>query len=314
MRPFLIRRILALLPVILIVGTIVFMLVHLTPGDPASYMLGPDATQADIDRLRTAMGLNQPLLVQYAKWMGHAVQGDLGKSIFLQKPVLAAIGDRLEPTLLLTLFATGIAVGIGLPLGILAATHRNTWIDQFAMAFAMLGVSIPSFWLGLNLIMLVSVKWHLLPVAGYSSLARDGLGVFKYLVMPAFSLGVIEAALIARMTRSSMLEILRQDYVRTARAKGLKENRVTLRHALRNAAIPILTVVGNTMAVLMGGAIVTETVFNIPGLGRLVIQSVLRRDYPLLQGAVLFIAAVYVLINLVVDLVYAVVDPRIRFS
>lgn len=287
---------------------------HITPGDPAAYMLGPDATQADIARLRSALGLDQPLPVQYGKWIVRAAQGDLGESIFLRKPVPAAIGERMEPTMLLTSLAALIAVAIGVPMGVIAAARRNTLLDQVLMVVAVIGVSIPSFWLGLNLILLVGVKLQLLPVAGYAGLAQKGLGALRYLILPAFSLGFIEAALIARMTRASMVEILRQDYIRTARAKGLREQLVIFHHALSNAAIPIITVIGNTVAVLMGGAIVTETVFNIPGLGRLVMQSVLRRDYPMIQGAVLVIAAMYVLINLTVDLIYTIVDPRIRYS
>lgn len=314
LKGFLFKRLITLVPVLLIVGTIVFGLVHLTPGDPASYMLGPDATQADIIRLRKGLGLEDPLPVQYGRFLGKAVTGNLGESIFLRQPVTTAIMDRIEPTALLTAYAAIIAVNIGLLLGIFAAAHRNSFLDQGLMFIAVLGVSIPSFWLGLNLIMVLGVKYQIFPIAGYKTFAQVGFGVFKYLTMPALSLGLIEAALIARMTRASMLEVFRQDYVRTARAKGLMERVVIFRHALRNAAIPIVTVIGNTVAILMGGAVVTETVFNIPGLGRLMIQSVARRDYPMIQGAVLFVAVVYVLINLTVDLIYTVVDPRIRYS
>ncbi|MDB4894759.1 MAG: binding-protein-dependent transport system inner rane component, partial [Firmicutes bacterium] len=222
--------------------------------------------------------------------------------------------ERLEPTALLTAMSALVALAIGIPAGVIAAVRRNSWVDQVAMFLATLGVSIPGFWLGLNLILLLGVQFQWLPVAGYASLAQKGLGALRYLVLPALSLGVIEAGLIARMTRSSMLEVMRHDYIRTARAKGLPERVVIFRHAFRSAAIPIITVIGNTIAVLMGGAIVIETVFNIPGLGRLVIQSVLRRDYPLIQGAVLFIAVTYVLINLVVDVAYVQADPRIRYS
>lgn len=314
MKNYLLRRIVALVPVMFIVAVAVFMLIHITPGDPAAFLLGPDATPADIQRVRAQLGLNEPLLTQFAIWLRRVVTGDLGHSIFLQIPVPAAILERLEPTTLLTLLASLLAIGLGVPAGILAAARHNTAADQAVMSVGLLGVSMPSFWLGLNLIFLFGVRLRWLPVAGYVPLARDPLQTLEYLVMPAFTLGFIEAALIARMTRATMLEVLGQDFVRTARAKGLAERVVIYRHALRNALIPIVTVVGNTFVVLMGGAIVTETVFNVPGLGRLVIQSVLRRDYPLIQGTVLFVASLYVLINLLVDLVYVWIDPRVKYA
>lgn len=307
------RRLAAVPPVLLVVGTLVFLLVHLTPGDPAGYMLGSDATPADVARLRTAFGLDQPLVVQYIRWLWRAVQGDLGESLFLRKSVVAVIGERMEPTLLLTGLAAVLAMVLGVGAGILAATRHNTWTDRAVMATATLGVSIPGFWLGLNLILVVGVKLRLLPVAGYAGFAEKGLATLQYLVLPALALGITEAALIARMTRSSVLDVLRQDFIRTARAKGMRERTVLFRHALRNAALPIITTLGNTLAVLIGGAVVTETVFNIPGLGRLVIQSVMRRDYPMIQATVLFAALAYILINLAVDLAYAWTDPRIRY-
>lgn len=308
------KRLLSLVPVLLVVGTTVFLLVHLTPGDPAGYMLGPDARQEDIARLRSALGLDMPVYRQYLEWMGRTVQGDLGQSIFLRKPVTAAIADRLEPTLLLTAMATGLALVLGVTLGTVAACRRNTAVDHAIMSLAALGVSVPTFWLGLNLMLLVGVKLKWLPVAGYPGLAADGLSTLRYLILPAVALGVTEAALLARITRSSLIETFRQDFVRTAQAKGLSARVVLFRHTLRNAAVPIITVLGNTIAVLIGGAIVTESVFNVPGLGRLMIQSVLRRDYPVIQGTVLFVAMTYVVINLLLDLVYVRVDPRVHYS
>jgi peptide/nickel transport system permease protein len=301
-------------PVLLIVSVFVFVLVHITPGDPAAYMLGPAASPAEVARLRAALGLDRPLAVQFLIWFGRAVRGDLGRSIFMSIPVPQAIAQRLEPTLLLTLVAVALAVLIGVPAGTLAATRRNTWLDQLVMAVALLGLSMPSFWLGLNLILLVGVKLRWLPVAGYVPIHVSPLGALRSVLMPAFSLGFINAALIARMTRASMLEVLALDFVRTARAKGLGLRAVHWRHAFRNAMLPVLTAVGNSFTVLLGGLVVTEQVFAIPGVGQLVINAVLRRDYPVIQGAVLYIVTLYVLINVGVDAVYALADPRIRFA
>jgi peptide/nickel transport system permease protein len=296
-----------------IVATLVFVLMHLTPGDPVSAMLGMDANPTDVERMRVQLGLDKPLLVQYGHWIGRAVQGDFGESVFLQIPVLSAVTDRLEPTCLLTLLAIAIAIGLGVPTGVISATRFGTVSDQCFMVIALLGVSMPEFWLGLNLIFLVAVKLGWLPVAGYVPLGSHWLGTLRYLILPAFCLGFVQSALIARMTRAVMLEVLSQDYIRTGHAKGLAASRVVCKHALKNALIPTLTVIGITFAILMGGAIVIETVFNIPGVGRLLVQSVLRRDYPVIQGVVLLIAGAYVLINLLVDMLYAYLDPRIRY-
>ncbi|MFB3819735.1 MAG: ABC transporter permease [Candidatus Methylomirabilales bacterium] len=313
MLEYLLRRVLALAPVMLVVATLVFVLMHLTPGDPVSAMLGMDASPADIERMRAKLGLDQPLLLQYLHWFGKVLRGDLGESIFLQIPVLEAVAERLEPTLLLTLLAVAISVGVGIPAGVISATRFGTLADQGFMVVALLGVSMPEFWLGLNLIFLLAVKLGWLPVAGYVPLGGDWLATLRYLVMPAFCLGFIQSALIARMTRAVMLDVLAQDYIRTGHAKGLSALRVVYKHALKNAFIPTLTVIGITFAILMGGAIVIETVFNIPGVGRLLIQSVLRRDYPVIQGIVLLIAGAYVLINLLVDVAYAYLDPRVKY-
>jgi len=313
MKEYLLRRILALIPVMFIVATLVFVLMHLTPGDPVSAMLGMDANPADIQRMQTQLGLDQPLHLQYLRWIGKVLQGNLGDSIFLQIPVLEAVQERLEPTLLLTLLAILISIGVGIPAGVISATRFGTLADQSFMLVALLGVSMPEFWLGLNLIFLLSVQLGWLPVAGYAPISDSWLTTLRYLLMPAFCLGFVQSALIARMTRAVMLDVLAQEYIRTGHAKGLSASRVVYRHALMNALIPTLTVIGITFAIMMGGAIVIETVFNIPGVGRLLIQSVLRRDYPVIQGVVLLIAGAYVLINLLVDVAYAYLDPRIKY-
>lgn len=304
-----------MVPVLFVVAVFVFSLIHITPGDPASYMLGPSASPAEVEHLRGVLGLNLPLYQQFAIWLGHALRGDLGQSIFMGIPVSSSIAQRLEPTFLITFLAVFVEILIGIPAGILAATHRNSWIDQLTMAVSVLGLSVPSFWLGLNLILLVGVKLRWLPVAGYVPLAQGEMwSSVRTVLMPAFSLGFINAALIARLTRSSMLEVLGLDFVRTARAKGLRGTTVIWRHALGNAILPVLTAIGNSFTVLLGGLVVTEQVFAIPGVGQLVINSVLRRDYPVIQGTVLYIVSLYILINVGVDLLYALADPRIKFG
>ncbi|OFX31504.1 MAG: peptide ABC transporter [Armatimonadetes bacterium RBG_16_67_12] len=314
MTGYVVRRLLALLPVLLIVATVGFFLIYLTPGDPAAVMLGPDATGADLDNLRHIMGLDRPLAVQLALWYGRTLRGDLGYSIFLQRPVLQAIKERLEPTALLTSMSLLIAIAIGIPAGVVAAVRRNSWLDQLSMGVALVGVSVPTFWLGLNLILFFSVYLGLFPVAGYVPVEESAYGALRSLTLPAVTLGISASALIARMTRSSMLEVLGQDYIRTARAKGNEERRVIARHALRNAMIPTVTVIGLALGGLLAGAIVTETVFALPGVGRLVISSVLRRDYPVVQGVLMFLAAIYVFVNLLIDVLYVYLDPRVKYA
>lgn len=311
---YLAGRLLSLIPTLCVVAVVVFTLVHMTPGDPAAMVLGPEASQEQISRLRQEMGLNDPLLLQFGKWVGRAVRGDLGSSLFLHEPVTQAIGERVEPTGLLTLLATIVAVGLGVPFGVIAAARHNRAADRITMVIALFGLSIPAFWLGLNLIMLFGVWLGVLPAAGYTAFAEDPADALLHLILPAFSLGFTQAALIARIARSSMLDVLRQDYMRTARAKGLKARVIIYKHGLRNAMIPILTVIGMTVSTLAGGAVVTETVFNLPGAGRLMLQSVLRRDYPVIQGAVLYVALLYAAVNIVVDLAYAWIDPRVRYA
>ena len=309
-----IRRLVLMLPVALVVSTVVFLLLYLTPGDPVGVMLGPEATEQQKTELRARLGLDQPAPVQLLRWYGRLVQGDLGSSIFLQKKVTLAFLERLEPTLMLTLFALMFSVMIGLPAGILAAKLHGSWFDTASMLTAIMGVSMPTFWIGLNLIFVFAVTLGWLPVAGYQPLARGVWEHVRYMLMPAFTIGFAQSALLARMTRSMMLDVLSQEYIRTARSKGVAESWVLLRHALRNAVIPLLTTVGLSFALLLGGAVISEQIFNIPGVGRLLIQGVARRDYPLVQGVLLIIAAVYMCVNLLVDLTYALADPRIRHS
>jgi peptide/nickel transport system permease protein len=307
------KRLLGMLVVMFVVVTIVFVIVRIAPGDPAAVMLGPDATAQDIAALRGRLGLDQPLLVQYAFFLAQLVRGDLGESIFLNQPVLSAIGERAEPTFFLTLFSILIAAGIAIPIGVLSAYKRGSLFDQTATTLAMLAASVPSFWLGLIFIQLFAVRFNLFPVSGYGGPGAS-LGLrLSHLVLPAFALGIVSSALILRFTRASMLDVLNDDYVRTARSKGMGEFRVVMKHAFKNALIPVLTVIGLTAALLVSGAVVTETVFGLPGVGSLVVSAVLRRDYPIIQGALLIIAALYVLINFLIDMLYLAVDPRVRY-
>jgi len=297
-----------------VVVTIVFFLIHLIPGDPAAIMAGAEATVEDVERMRTVMGLDRPLHEQYAVWLSRLLQGDLGESIFLQRPVTVAIYERLEPTMMLTALSMLVALVIGIPAGIISAVHPNTWLDKGMMVVAMLGISIPPFWLGLNLIYVFSFQLRWFPPGNYVDLSTNVAESIHYMILPSISLGFGQSALIARILRSCMLEVLAQDYIRMARAKGMPERMVVQVHAFRNAMVPTSTVIGITVAALMGGAVITETVFNIPGVGRLLISSVLRRDYPVIQGGVLFIALVFVLVNLLVDILYCFIDPRIRYD
>jgi peptide/nickel transport system permease protein len=313
MPKYIAQRLLGMAAVMFIVVTVVFVIVRVTPGDPAAVMLGPDATQADIAALRERLGLNRPVVVQYVLYFGQLLRGDLGRSIFLDKPVLAALAERAEPTLFLTLFAILIAASIAVPIGILAAYRRGSAFDQVVATLAMMSASIPSFWLGLLAQQTIAVKLGLLPVAGYGPPGAGFLERMQHLILPAMILGVVSSALILRFTRASMLDVLNDDYVRTARAKGLGEFQVVMKHAFKNALIPVITVLGLTFAMLISGAVVTENVFNLPGVGNLVVSAVLRRDYPVIQGALLVVAGLYVLINFLIDMLYLVVDPRVKY-
>lgn len=314
MKKYIAKRLWSLIPVMFVVATLVFFLVHLTPGDPASVILGPDAPQEAIAELRARPGLDQPLPVQFVRWFGRVLQGNLGESIFLRRPVTQAIVERLEPTLLLAGLATAFAVIIGIPTGVLAAVYRNTWLDRLFMSISIFGVSMPNFWLALNLIFLFALTLAILPVSGYVPLRDDPLMTLRFMLLPAFSLGFPQSALIARITRGSMLDVLSQDYVKTARAKGLSEQLVIYKHALKNTMITVITVIGIVLAITLSGSVVIETIFGLPGIGRLIINSVLRRDYPVIQGTVLFIAGSYVLVNLLIDLLYVYLDPRIKYQ
>ena len=306
-------RVVGMLVVMLLVVTIVFVIVRIAPGDPAAVMLGPDAKPSDIALLRTNLGLDRPLATQYLIFVRQLLHGDLGVSIFLNQPVLRALGQRAEPTTLLTLMSILIATVIALPVGILAAYRRGSLFDQVVMTTSMLAASIPTFWLGLVLIQVFAVRQGWLPSSGYGGPGASLGTHLQHLLLPAVTLGVASSALITRFTRASMLDVLGDDYVRTARSKGMSELRVVVRHALKNALVPILTVIGLTVALLISGAVVTETVFGLPGVGSLVVSAVLRRDYPVIQGALLVIAAIYVLINFAVDMLYLAIDPRVRY-
>jgi peptide/nickel transport system permease protein len=313
MKLYVLQRLVAALPVLLLVTVITFSILHFTPGDPAVLLLGDDATEAEIIKMQQKLGLDRPVYVQYWKWLTRLVQGDFGNSVLSGQPVLQAMTERLEQTLVLSIASLCMAVLIALPLGIIAAWKANTWIDRSAMVFATLGFSIPAFLVGINLIYLFSVKLHMFPVMGYVSL-KEGLFPFvRHLALPTITLALAYAALIGRMTRATMLEILREDYIRTARAKGLQERLVLLRHALRNAAIPIVEIIGISFGNLVAGVVVTETVFAIPGLGRLIVEAVANRDYPIIQGSILLVGLSYVLINLIVDLLYCYFDPRVKY-
>ena len=309
---FILSKALGMVTVLAIVAVMVFVLTRAASGDPISVLLGEQATAEDIARVQQQYGLDRPLPVQFGLWLGQVLQGNLGDSIFLQRPVTQALWERAEPTLLLSLMAVSIAALIGIPCGIVSAVYRGRWIDQLFTGTAMLGASIPSFWLGLVLIQIFAVSLGWFPVSGYGAPDAPLAERLHALVLPSMVLGLLNSALIIRFTRASMLDVLGEDYVRTARAKGLSERVVVLKHALRNAMVPIVTVVGLTVALMIGGAVVTETVFGLPGVGNLVVGAVQRRDYPVIQGALLVIAAIYVLINFSIDLLYAVVDPRIK--
>ena len=309
------RRLFLAVPVLFGVSVLVFAVLHLAPGDPAAIMLGAQATKEDVVRLHRDLGLDQPLVIQYVRWMGHVLQGDLGRSIPLGRAVLPEVLLRFKATLVLTAGALLIAILLGLAAGIVSAVKQYTWLDRISMGVAVTGVSLPVFWTGIMLILLFALQLRWFPSSGMSSPYGSGVAdVLWHLVLPAVTLGTASAAALARLTRSSVLEIIRQDYVRSARAKGLAERAVIARHVLKNAINPIITVLGLQVGFLLGGAILTETVFSWPGLGSMMVRAIQARDYPLVQGGVLLIATTFVLVNLVVDLLYAVFDPRIRYD
>ena len=313
MRSYLFRRLFGMLVVVFLVLTIAFIIVRLAPGDPAALMLGPEASPEDVVQLRERLGLDRPIMTQYLTFIGNALQGDLGESIFFKQSVLKTLAQRAEPTVFLSLFSLLIAVVIAMPIGIYAAYRRGSFLDQSSISLAMLAASVPSFWTGLLVQRYIATELGWFPASGYGGPDADFLERMRHLILPSIVLGIVNSALILRFTRASMLDILGEDYVRTARSKGMSEQRVVLRHALKNAAIPIITVVGLTFALLVSGAVVTERVFNIPGMGNLVVNAVLRRDYPVIQGTLIVVAVLYVLINLITDLLYLLVDKRVKY-
>lgn len=307
-------RVLSAIPVLVIVSLITFGLMRLIPGDPAAAIAGIAATPAQIEQLRQDLGLDQPIWMQLLHYYEGLARGDLGRSLLLGKGVFAATMERLPVTIGLSLYALVFTLLIGIASGIIAALRQNSWLDQAAMMFAMIGISVPNFFLGLLMIILFAVHLGWLPSGGYVPFSDDPFGWLKSLAMPAFSLALLQAGLLARITRSSMLEVLRQDYIRTARAKGLPQRKVVLKHALSNALIPIVTVVGIIISLLLSGAVVTEALFSIPGMGQLLTQAVLNRDYPMVQGGLLLVTTFLVLVNITVDVLYAVLDPRVRYE
>ena len=310
---YVVRRILATIPIMVLVAIFVFLLLHVSPTDPAVVIAGDYATPEQVEKIRETLGLNQPLYRQFFTWSANLLRGDLGQSIYSNLPVSRLIGQRLEPTFMLTLATMVIAVALAIPLGVLAAARAGTWVDRAVMAFAVFGFSMPVFVLGYILIYGASVTLGWFPVQGYTSIFDDFGGFLSHIALPSLTLGVVFMALIARMTRATMLEVLNEDYIRTAYAKGLASRRVLWRHALKNAMVPISTTIGLGIALLIGGVVVTETVFAIPGLGRLTVDAVLRTDYPVIQGVILVFSLAYVVLNLLVDLSYVLFDPRIRY-
>jgi len=314
MLTYVLKRVLSTIPVMVIVAVLVFLLLRLAPGDPAAVIAGDYATAEDVERIRTQLGLNDPMFVQLWRWILQLASGDLGTAIFSKKPVMELIGQRIEPTLLLSLCTIVFAVAVAVPLGTIAAWKSGSLIDRFVMFFSVGGFSVPVFVLAYCLIYVLAMQLKILPVQGYKSPFEFGLFTFlRHMVLPVMALSVIFISLIARMTRASVMEVLEEDYVRTARAKGQSEWKILMKHAVRNAAVPIVTVIGVGIALLIGGVVVTESVFNIPGLGRLVLDAVLARDYPVIQGLILFFSFIYILINLLIDLSYTLFDPRIRY-
>ncbi|WP_147112689.1 ABC transporter permease [Tateyamaria sp. syn59] len=311
---YIVQRILAAIPVMGFVALFVFLLLRLTPGDPAAILAGDTATPEQLEAIRESLGLNDPIFTQFFRWVGQLLQGDFGTSILSGKPVIELIGDRMEPTISLALTTIILSVTIAVPLGVIAAWKQGTLIDRFVMLLSVLGFSVPVFVIGYLMISLFSMELKWFPVQGFRPIG-DGVGDFLHrIALPTFTLTLLYIALIARITRTSMLEILGDDYVRTARAKGLPESRVLMRHALRNCSVPIITVIGIGFALIISGVVVTESVFNLPGLGRLTVDAVLSRDYPVIQAVILLASLIYVVINLLIDIAYVLLDPRIRYA
>lgn len=314
MTAYIVRRLVSMIPVLLIVGVVIFFLIHLTPGDPAAVILGSSATQDQVAALRHELGLDAPLFTQFFVWVGRVVTGHLGESVYSHEPVSQVLAAHVAPTISLTVIAFVLGIIIAVPTALLAVWKRNTLLDSAFMSVSILGVSIPNFWLALVLILVVAVQLKVLPVSGYVPIEQGLWPWFSHLLLPAFVLAVQQAALTARMLRDGMLEVVHQDYIRTARAKGLGERPVITKHAFRNAMVPTITVVGVSLAKLLGGAVVTEQIFVVPGLGNLLVDSISRRDFPVIQGVILLVALIYLGVNLLVDVAYGLLDPRIRYD
>ncbi|MGN1250853.1 MAG: ABC transporter permease [Candidatus Spyradocola sp.] len=315
MRKYIVKRLISMIPAIFVVSVVIFMIIHLTPGDPAAVMLGDQADPEAIEALRQSLGLNDPLPVQYLRWVGDVLHGDLGQSLYSDQTMIQLLVSHMGPTFSLTLYALAIALTVAVPLGVIAARRRGSLADNAISVFSMIGISLPSFLLGLLLMLTLAVTLKWLPVAGYKTVADAGLAThLKYLTMPAIALGFMEAGLILRMTRSSMLEVLGSDYIRMAKAKGERGGAILLKHAFKNALIPIVTSVGQTFMGLLSGATVVESIFNIPGMGKMILTAVQQRDYEVVQAVVLFVSMINIVICLAVDLVYAAIDPRVRLG
>jgi peptide/nickel transport system permease protein len=310
---YLLRRVLASIPVMGVVALFVFLLLRLTPGDPAAILAGDNATPEQLDHIRTSLGLNRPIYVQFFDWINQLLHGDLGVSLISHVPVLKMIGQRVEPSLSVALATIILAILVAVPLGVIAAWKHGTWIDRFVMGLSVLGFSVPVFVIGYVLIEVFAIDLRWLPVQGFKSITAGFGPFFERIILPTCTLSFIYIALIARMTRAAMLDVLGEDYVRTARAKGVNEVAVLLRHGLRNAAVPVITVIGSGFALLISGVVVTESVFNLPGIGRLTVDAVLARDYPVIQGMILLTSFIYLAVNLAIDLAYSLLDPRIRY-
>jgi peptide/nickel transport system permease protein len=310
---FIARRLVAIIPVLAVVAVFVFLMLRLTPGDPAAVIAGDNATSEQIDLIRAKLGLDLPIWQQFFIWISDILRGNFGESFFFKKTVTELISQRLEPTLALSICTLIVAVTTAVPLGVIAAYRHGSLLDRFVMGFSVLGFSLPTFVIGYCLIYIFAIDLGWLPVQGYTRIGADFGGFIEHMILPSITLGIIYVALIARITRASVLEVLNEDYIRTARAKGLSNRVVLMRHALRNAAVPILTVIGIGIALLIGGAVVTETVYGLPGLGRLTVEAVLSRDFPTIQAVILMFSVVYVVINLLIDISYTLFDPRIRY-
>lgn len=314
MRNYIIKRILLLIPIIFIVAIIAFFITNLMPGDPVRVILGNMASEAEVLRLEKSLGFDQPLVIRFFKWFAAVLKGDFGDSLYLNAPVAEILLKRLEPTFLIAILAEITGITAGVLLGILAAVEHQKILDQFSISFSLLGISIPSFWLALILMFFFSVKLGWFPVSGYEKFAEVGFSSFKYLILPALTLAFMQAGIIARMTRSAMLETLNQDYIRTAKSKGLAAKKVIFKHALKNSMLPVITVIGHNFAILLGGTWIVETIFVIPGTGFMAINAIMRRDIPVIQASIIFVAIIYVSLNLLVDLSYAFLNPKIRYN